>query len=609
MSAITEVTKQKRLKKEELKKDLILLFRTNQMQITFESSEINYEQPIGQIIRQAREMQGLTCKELSELSDISKDQICNIESGRTKNPSLYTLTQIIQALENVKDIWKGNEIDYEQPIGQIIKQARKMQGLTCKELSELSNISENQIYRIESGRTKQLHLDIIIRLTQALKLDREKLISKGNEINYDQPIGQIIKQAREMQALTRKELSELIDVSKEQIYNIESGKTKQPQLDTRRRLFQALKLDREKLISKGNEINYDLPLGQIVKRLMEMKGLTCRELSELSGISETEIYRIESGKRKYSRLYILAQIIQALKNVKDISKTSKINYDQPLGQIIRQAREMKGLTCRALSELSDISETQIYNIESGITKQPYLDTIIRLTKALNLDSEKLISKCNEINYDLQVGSIIRQAREMQGLTCKKLSEISEVSTAQIYSIESGKTKKPNLDTIIRLTQALNLDVEKLTSKGNEINYDLQVGQIIRQAREIQGITCEKLSEISKISIAQIYDIELGKINPIPLDTLTQLTQALRLDSEKLILKNDKIQVGQIIRQARDKQGLTCKKLSEISEISMVQIFSIESGRTRKPKLDTIIKLTRALNLELDLVLYVLNTKY
>ena len=482
MSTITEVTKQKRLKKEELKKDLILLFRTNQMQITFESSEINYEQPIGQIIRQVREMQGLTCKELSELSDISKDQICNIESGRTKNPSLYTLTQIIQALENVKDIWKGNEIDYEQPIGQIIKQARKMQGLTCKELSELSNISENQIYRIESGRTKQLHLDIIIRLTQALKLDREKLISKGNEINYDQPIGQIIKQAREMQALTRKELSELIDVSKEQIYNIESGITKQPQLDTRRRLFQALKLDREKLISKGNEINYDLPLGQIVKRLMEMKGLTCRELSELSGISETEIYRIESGKRKYSRLYILAQIIQALKNVKDISKTSKINYDQPLGQIIRQAREMKGLTCRALSELSDISETQIYNIESGITKQPYLDTIIRLTKALNLDSEKLISKCNEINYDLQVGSIIRQAREMQGLTCKKLSEISEVSTAQIYSIELCKTKCPRSSTLIKLTQALNLDVEKLILKCNEINYDLQVGQIIRQAR-------------------------------------------------------------------------------------------------------------------------------
>ena len=548
MSAITEVTKQKRLKKEELKKDLILLSRPIQMQVTLQSSKINYDLSFGQIIKQAREMQGLTCRELSELSGISESEIHRIESGKTKQPQLDTIRRLFQALklDREKLISKGNEISYDLSFGQIIRQVRKIQGLTCKELSELSGISETEIRRIESGKRKDSSLSILTQIIQALK--NVKDISKGKEINYDLPFGQLIKQAREMQGITRKKLSELSDISEDQILNIESGRTKQPYLDTIIRLTKALNLDSKRLISKGKEINYDLPIGQIIKQAREIQGLTCEKLSEISEISKSQTYSIESGKTKKPKLDTIIKLIQALNldSKRVISKYNEINYDLPVGQIIRQVRKIQGLTCKELSKLSDISDVQINNIESGRTEQPHLDTIRRLFQALNLDSEKLILK----NYDLPVGQIIRQAREMQGLTCKKLSEISEVSTAQIYSIESGKTKKPNLDTIRRLTQALNLDVEKLTSKCKEINYDLPVGQIIRQAREIQGLTCEKLSEISKICIAQIYDIELGKINPIPLDTLTQLTQALRLDSEKLILKNDKIQVGQIIRQAR-----------------------------------------------------------
>ncbi len=246
MSTITEVTKQKRLRKEEeLKQDLIHSSKTIQMQIILKSSEINYDQPIGQIIRQAREMQGLTCKELSKLSNISKDQIDNIESGRTKQPQLNTIRRLFQALklDREKLISKGKEINYDLPFGQLIKQAREIQGITCRELSELIDASENQIHNIESGRTKQPRLDTIRRLIQALKLDREKVISKGNEINYDLPLGQIIKQAREMQALTLKELSEISEISISQIYSIESSTTKRPNSYTIIKLTQALNLE------------------------------------------------------------------------------------------------------------------------------------------------------------------------------------------------------------------------------------------------------------------------------------------------------------------------------------------------------------------------------
>ena len=268
MSTITEVTKQKRSKKEELKKDLILLSRPIQMQVTLQNSEINYDQPLGQIIRQAREMQGVTRKKLSELSDISEDQILNIESGRTKQPYLDTIIRLTKALnlDSKRLISKGKEINYDLPIGQIIKQAREIQGITCEKLSEISEISKSQTYSIESGKTKKPKLDTIIKLIQVQKIDSKRVISKYNEINYDLPVGQIIRQAREMQGLTCKKLSEISEVSTAQIYSIESGKTKKPNLDTIIRLTQALNLDVEKLTSKCNEINYDLQVGQIIRQ-------------------------------------------------------------------------------------------------------------------------------------------------------------------------------------------------------------------------------------------------------------------------------------------------------------------------------------------------------
>ena len=54
------------------------------------------------------------------------------------------------------------------------------------------------------------------------------------------------------------------------------------------------------------------------------------------------------------------------------------------------------------------------------------------------------------------GSYIRHIRKKIGLTQTHLSEESKVTRAVISSIERGKIKNPHLNTVIKISNALNL---------------------------------------------------------------------------------------------------------------------------------------------------------
>jgi transcriptional regulator with XRE-family HTH domain len=57
---------------------------------------------------------------------------------------------------------------------------------------------------------------------------------------------------------------------------------------------------------------------------------------------------------------------------------------------------------------------------------------------------------------------------------------------------------------------------------------IQLGNVIRENRQIKHISQEKLSQISEVAIKSIHSIELGKGNP-SIKTLTKLLQVLDLE--------------------------------------------------------------------------------
>lgn len=55
------------------------------------------------------------------------------------------------------------------------------------------------------------------------------------------------------------------------------------------------------------------------------------------------------------------------------------------GQKLREMRRAREKTLRQVSIESGVTETQIRNIESGVTKNPSIDTLLGLAKALNCE--------------------------------------------------------------------------------------------------------------------------------------------------------------------------------------------------------------------------------
>lgn len=64
----------------------------------------------------------------------------------------------------------------------------------------------------------------------------------------------------------------------------------------------------------------------------------------------------------------------------------------------------------------------------------------------------------EITENWEFGSLIRHTRKRLGITQTFLSEESKVTRAVISAIELGKIKNPHLNTVIKISNALNLGI-------------------------------------------------------------------------------------------------------------------------------------------------------
>lgn len=69
---------------------------------------------------------------------------------------------------------------------------------------------------------------------------------------------------------------------------------------------------------------------------------------------------------------------------------------EDFGMLLRHARKKFGLTQEFVSEESGVSRPMISNIELGKNKNPHLETVIRISRVINLGV--FISKTTESNF-------------------------------------------------------------------------------------------------------------------------------------------------------------------------------------------------------------------
>jgi len=77
--------------------------------------------------------------------------------------------------------------------------------------------------------------------------------------------------------------------------------------------------------------------------------------------------------------------------------------------------------------------------------------------------------------NVSFGKLIRQLREERGISQDKLAEITTLSKAYLSRIENEERKNPSIFTIIRIKNALNIDI-KIIEKLFEDDDFKQVGE-------------------------------------------------------------------------------------------------------------------------------------
>lgn len=60
-----------------------------------------------------------------------------------------------------------------------------------------------------------------------------------------------------------------------------------------------------------------------------------------------------------------------------------------------------------------------------------------------------------------LGSLIEQGRKKKNLSQRKLAKIIKVSHSTLNDLEKGKVKKPNVDVLRKISEELDLNLEKL----------------------------------------------------------------------------------------------------------------------------------------------------
>lgn len=187
-------------------------------------------------------------------------------------------------------------------------------------------------------------------------------------------------------------------------------------------------------------------------------------------------------------------------------------------KLIRELRQNRNLTLQALAERAGLSVSYLSEIELG-KKQPSLETIDRLAKALNISREGLISDVNNLT-NLKLGEKVSLLRNEHNLSLSELAEKVGISASYLCQIENGKVM-PALTTLKNIAKALDTDPESLMATTNFVGYK------IKKIRCERKITQAALAEKAEVSTSLIGQIESGKVEP-SLKTLEKIAAALSL---------------------------------------------------------------------------------
>ena len=84
--------------------------------------------------------------------------------------------------------------------------------------------------------------------------------------------------------------------------------------------------------------------------------------------------------------------------------------------------------------------------------------------------------------DTSLKEIIQTARELKGYSQRKLAKITKISNSELSRIESGERQKPDVDSLLRIANALDLSIRDLLKYAGYSEIALQFDHSLRNVK-------------------------------------------------------------------------------------------------------------------------------
>lgn len=238
---------------------------------------------------------------------------------------------------------------------------------------------------------------------------------------------------------------------------------------------------------------------------------------------------------------------------------------------IKRRRTSLGLRQADVADKAGISRTTLTHMESGHIGRPQEDTLVWVEGALDY-LEKHTPKPRDL----------KRRRKSLGIHRSTLAQHLGRSDGWVERLENGLVKRPTLERLLSVEEALD-EIEETMPKVDDL----------KQRREELGVSLLDLSRDSGVGHNTIWQMETYPTRKPYLDTLTKIKEGLDEIEQRLGCVPKQPWISEL-KMKRRQLGLHISDIARESGIQVSTLKDIDRGVTKHPRLQTLLKLQRAI---------------
>ncbi|MDE1768698.1 MAG: helix-turn-helix domain-containing protein [Candidatus Micrarchaeota archaeon] len=357
----------------------------------------------------------------------------------------------IKPVEDLKELARPASALKADTLGEGLRQLRNRAGMTQMHVAQAAGTHQSYISALERGVVRCSD-GLMLRISNALgagEFEKKKLSELRENFLYKRTeLGKLLTELRARKGVSVSELAGAAALDKRHIDAIEQG-SRGCTVEKLERIADELKLEaeeRELLVSFGHATGVPREvMGKWLRERRELVGITQRQLAVNMGVGIKYVSWLELGRQGIYE-WEVDRIAEGLGlDDKDAAELSRFCIVQvppgsELGRKVREFRERAMLTPSKLDRLAGLKSGSVTNIEVKLKNIPY-ERLMRIAGALDLSNDEGLELSNlrtvSIGPDPILGSMIRNARELNGISQGELARIIGASWSLLSYIEKG----------------------------------------------------------------------------------------------------------------------------------------------------------------------------